>query len=132
VKKKPKREKNPLDEMRMRHVTSETESNSKTVYNQEKKIAEMLGGKRVARQRSHKGQAKAPYDGITEQFVIENKQTKKDSISIKREWLKTITDASIGRLRTPLLAIKFLNMPIGYDEHWVMIPAIKFKEIMDE
>lgn len=56
-------------------------------------------------------------------LLIEAKTTSKESLGVKKAWLKKITDEAATAGKTPALAIGFDTMPPGTPADWVAVPA---------
>lgn len=118
--------KKPRDPMRD-FFESQREKNTDhdSVFRHEEQAAELVGGKR------HKGSGSVhghKSDASSEDFQIECKQTEKESISIKLEWLDKISREAFGRGRKPLLHIRFLQADgIMNQKDWILISAKDFK-----
>lgn len=94
---------------------------------QEDRIASRTGGKRV------KGSGASDYSkgdvrgaeaaGI--EFLIETKQTKHASISVKWTWLKKITDEAQAQQCEPALSIEIKGGEDDprVDRDWIMVPV---------
>jgi Holliday junction resolvase len=97
------------------------------VSRHEKEISESLGGY------AHIGSGRLDglkSDGSTDRYQIEAKQTAKQSISIKMEWLQKITDEALPCGRIPIVAIRFLNCDdLLTDRDWILVPASEFKDL---
>lgn len=98
----------------------------------EKKAAKRLGGRQTPGSGS---QQHSKGDVVLPTFLVENKATLHESMSVKLEWLKKISLEAIGRSREPALAIQFVDgqgKPV-VDGSWVMIPERVFRElVLDE
>lgn len=71
-----------------------------------------------------------PQDGIKGKFLIQIKSTIKKSISVKREWLDSLTEDSIMRDKIPTLIVRFDDDgTIIAPEDWVAIPLSDFERI---
>lgn len=107
---------------------------------QENRIAQKLGGKRV------KGSGSSIYskgdvrdvaalsgEGLEDtEFLVECKQTSKASISIKWDWLRKITREANGVLKQPMLTIEIKGGqgdPLC-DRDWVMVPARVWEKLI--
>lgn len=97
----------------------------------ERKVAKHLGGKlkpASGAMQSAKGDIELP------EFLVEAKSTVKDSISIKREWLKKIGQEALGVNKYPAVSITFTTED-GTARHrgsWVMITQDMFRELTDK
>jgi hypothetical protein len=93
---------------------------------QEARIAERIGGKRVSGSGASfysKGDVRdVQINGID--FLIEAKQTKHSSISVKWEWLKKITDEAQAKQCEPALSIEIKGGEDDprVDRDWIMCP----------
>jgi hypothetical protein len=80
----------------------------------ELRLARELGGRRLANsggaRRSKWDQYSSQGGDIeTEAHVIEHKHTKKDSISIKKEWWKKVEEGATRQEKLPALVITFVS-----------------------
>lgn len=67
-------------------------------------------------------------------FLIENKSTVKESLSIKREWLRKITIEANTTGKAPALAIQFTDAD-GVPKRsgkWIAIPEDIFMELLED
>ena len=103
-------------------------SDKKTQKRQEKEIAGMVGGKR---QPFSGASERAKGDGISDDFLIEAKQTEKQSLSIKLKWLEKIDEEAMAVNKYPLLAIEFLNADPRASKDWIAVPKYVFQELFD-
>lgn len=105
--------------------------------NQENRIADRLGGKRVA------GSGASMYSKADVRDVVcsyditllmECKQTKNASISIKWDWLKKISNQAIEQQCHPALAIEIHGGIDDYatDRDWILVQASTLKKLIDE
>jgi hypothetical protein len=99
---------------------------------QENRLAKRFGGKRVGGSGANyhsKGDVRDVYVRDKE-FLIEAKQTKKASISVKWDWLKKISREAEDNNCEPALAIEIKGGEFDSttDRDWVMIPARVFEE----
>jgi Holliday junction resolvase len=71
-------------------------------------------------------------DGSTDKYQIECKQTAKDSLSVKSEWLEKISYEAYPNGRIPLVSLRFLNIldPL-VSQDWIVIPATEFKRLTE-
>ena len=94
----------------------------------EKKAAKRLGGRQTPGSGS-KDHSKG--DIVLTQFLVENKTTNGESLSVKLSWLRKISAEAIGRTKEPALAFQFVNgqgQPSA-DGAWVAIPERLFREV---
>jgi len=66
-------------------------------------------------------------------FLLENKSTVSESLSVKLAWLKKIADEAVAINREPALSIQFVDsqgrpVPEG---SWVAIPERVFRELTE-
>lgn len=97
--------------------------------------AEKKAGKRIGG-RLQPGSGCSPNnkgDIKTDSFLIESKATIHNSLSVKLEWLRKISDEAIGLTREPALIVQFVDAGGGIvtDGAWVMIPERVFKELTE-
>lgn len=99
----------------------------------EKNTAKRLGGRLQPGSGNMDG---AKGDVVVESerpFLLENKATTNDSMSVKLDWLLKVYQEALEQNRTPALAIQFTSLS-GVSEkrgRWVMIPEAAFKELID-
>lgn len=89
------------------------------VTKQEEQSAAMVGGKR------HAGSGASRHcksDASSEIWQIECKQTEKESMSIKLDWLKKIQIEASNKQKWAMMCIKI------QDEDWVMVPKWIFEK----
>ena len=124
---------------RMAKYVPKRYSNEGTPTDQENRIADRFGGKRVS------GSGASPYskgdvrdvgavteDGEDIQFLVECKKTKHASLSVKWSWLTKISgEADDKGGHEPALAIEIQGGPNDprTDRDWVMIPTRVFSKI---
>jgi Holliday junction resolvase len=98
-----------------------------TPTEQEQRVAVKLGGRRQAGSGASdyaKGDVKAG------DFLIECKQTEKQSLSVKGEWLSKITREAMAAGRTPALSIEIKGIDDRLVEHdWVAVPMSVFRRL---
>jgi hypothetical protein len=109
---------------------------------QEHRIAQELGGK------VQKGSGSCPGhkgDVRTYELLIEAKRTDKDSLSIKKSWLKKISKEAMAYGKIPALSIEFgkmrgdeergcfyrRGMADSIDKDWIMVPARFLRMLID-
>lgn len=121
----------PLKSWRTRSRVNQQpqESTHQSVSRHEQEICESLGG------HAHIGSGRLSgwkSDGSTEHYQIECKQTGKQSLALKVEWLEKITAEALPSGRIPLVAIRFLNIedPLT-DKDWVLVPATEFNRLQN-
>ena len=104
----------------------------KTSKAHELRLAKELGGQRTPRSGglpfspfSNRTQGR---DIETKDSLIEHKNTTKNSISIKKEWLEGIKLSASAAFKDPMVIITFQN---GHEkpEDWVMIPIEVYKRL---
>ena len=111
---KAKRAADPLSSFRCVTVQSMHEK----VTKQEEQSAAMVNGKR------HAGSGASRHcksDASSEIWQIECKQTEKQSLSIKLEWLEKIQTEASNKGKWPMLCLRM-------KEDWVMIPKWVFEK----
>ena len=67
-------------------------------------------------------------------FLVENKATKNESLSLKRDWLLKVYQESLEQGRLPALSLQFTN-DAGISEkreRWVMVPEHVWQELLGE
>ena len=99
-------------------------------FKAEKKASKRLGGRETFASGAlefDKG------DIVVDDFRIECKSTIKDSISIKRGWLKKITAEAQDHLNTPALMIQYVTEDgqAREDGSWVLIREREFLEFLE-
>lgn len=98
-------------------------------FRAEKKASKRLGGRETLASGAlvfDKG------DILVDDFRIECKSTIKDSIPIKRGWLKKITAEAQDKLQDPALMIQYVTEDGQAKDNgsWVAIREIDFKELL--
>ena len=106
--------------------------------NNERRLADRLGGKRVQRSGGKLWSRRAAGTtgtGMTEggdvalrEFFIENKRTELKSMSVKREWLSQIRSAAARVGKDPALIMTF-EIERKPPEDWVAIPIEVFERL---
>lgn len=99
------------------------------VKNQEEESAAMVGGSR------HAGSGASRYcksDASSDEWQIECKQTEKQSMSLKTEWLEKIQHEAAGKGKMPMMHLRFTGMAKDIPEDWIMIPKWVFERIQNE
>jgi hypothetical protein len=98
---------------------------------QEERIAARIGGRRVP------GSGASPYargDVKEDRYLVEAKQTAKDSMRVTWAWLAKITRQAVGIGRVPALAIELRSGaprdPLVGSE-WVMLPLGEFERLLE-
>lgn len=90
----------------------------------EREVAKELGGKRIA------GSGCSPYakgDVRAPGFLVEAKETKKASLSVKAAWLDKIWREAMARGEEPALAVRMQTEQAPKD--WIVIPLAVFNEL---
>lgn len=95
----------------------------------EKKTAKRLSGKLKPGSGAMEG---AKGDMSVDGYLIENKSTIKESMTLKLDWLHKISNEALQTNQTPALAIQFVTgngdaKPFG---KWVAIPERDFQEYL--
>jgi hypothetical protein len=93
----------------------------------EKKTTKRLGGRQ---QPASGAMDHSKGDIKLADFLVENKTTINESLSLKLEWLRKISDESIALNREPAVAIQFVDhtgRPVT-DGTWILVPERVFKE----
>ena len=99
---------------------------------QEQRVAACSGGKRVS------GSGASLYargDVRTPDFLIEAKQTEKESIRITWAWLKKITQQALAAQRLPALAFEVRSQEprdLLAESEWVAVPMSVWQQLMDK
>lgn len=67
-------------------------------------------------------------------FLVENKTTKGESMTLQKEWLLKIYQEALEQERTPALALQFTNEAGKSEkrERWVAIPESVWLELVGE
>lgn len=105
---------------------------------QEKRIAKALGGKRQPGSGSSpyaKGDViqKSPAGHSLTKFLIECKQTKHKSLSIKGEWLTKISREAMAAGKEPALQFEIKgNEDTFVEGDWIAVPLSVFKRLLEE
>jgi len=115
-------------------VYSDTEGGSPT--EQEERVAQKTGGKRVSGSGASmysKGDVRDVRLGDVD-FLIECKQTKYASLSVKWDWLTKISSEAITAQSEPALSIEIKG---GADDNstdrdWIMIPLRVFERMRNQ
>ena len=98
----------------------------------EERIAEELGGERLARSGAHQWSKHdfktARGDVITPRLLIEHKETARKSMSLKREWLEKVTEGALDVSRDPAVVITFMDG--RKREDWMLVRLEDFKRYM--
>ena len=99
---------------------------------EEERIAKEMGGRRLPRsggmQWSKWDKKTAKGDISTPDFHLEHKETEKQSISIKRDWLKKVVEGAQAAMKTPALVVTFIEG--RRREDWAMIRLDDLKRLM--
>ena len=105
---------------------------------QEKRVAKVLGGKRQP------GSGSSPYakgdviqkstEGHSlDKFLIECKQTKHKSLSIKGEWLTKISREALAAGKEPALQFEIKgNEDTFVEGDWIAVPLSVFKRLLED
>lgn len=114
-----------------RYFTREESTTAKS-QRQERTLASKFKGKTQigsGSRRFNKGDVK------TVELLIEAKQTTKESISIKRDWIEKIWKEAVGYNKTPALAFEFIDWSTrasrGVEKHWIAVPASFLQKLID-
>lgn len=97
---------------------------------QERSVADNLDGRPIG----GSGGGREKGDVNTKQFKIECKQTEKDSISIKRSWMRKIEVEAFDVGKNPLLVFDFEKTEHSPQQRWVCIREqdfLAFQEFME-
>lgn len=97
----------------------------------ERKIVRERGGRLTPASGAMTG-AKGDIDA--DEFLVEAKTTRAESLSIKREWLHKISGEAAARLKFPAVNIRFAAVDgraRGPDDDWVMIPAGVYRRLTE-
>ncbi len=99
----------------------------------ELRLATELGGKRELRSGANKfspwGSRTMGRDISTDKFLIEHKNTQKESISIKKEWLLGIKASAHAAMKDPMLIFTF-QTGTQPPEDWAAIPLTVLKRLL--
>ena len=100
---------------------------------EEERIAKEMGGKRLPRsggmQWSKWDKKTAKGDISTPRFHIEHKETEKQSISIKKDWLKKVTEGARDSMKDPALVVTCTDG--RKREDWAMIRLSDLKRLLE-
>ncbi len=89
----------------------------------EKEIAKVISGRRQPFSGTldfYKEDVESPY------YLGQCKETEKESISIKLDWLKILTQRAMAKNKIPVLFIRFSKSGIFCDKDWVLLPLKEF------
>ena len=124
--------------MMARHRPSRyTQPTDGTPDDQENRVAQKLGGKRVAGSGSSmysKGDVRdvdAECAGEAIEFLVECKKTEKASLSVKWDWLRKIAAEANAQQKEPALAIEIQGGkgdPLC-DRNWIAVPLRVFERL---
>lgn len=100
------------------------------------RVAEDTFAKRVGgRTRPGSGNMEGAKGDVTvDNFLIENKATQTDTMSLKREWLLKVYQEALELNRVPALAFQFTTEG-GKSEkrdRWIAVPEHVFREMMEK
>ncbi len=104
-------------------------SMKKQVANTEKKIAKKLSG--FATPGSGAFEGKKGDISLTS-FLMESKQTWKDSIVLEKSHLVKIDREATQTKKYPSMVYTFDKIADGVETQWVLIPLSIFKELLDD
>lgn len=100
----------------------------------EKQTAKRLGGRTQPGSGAVEGaKGDVVLTASTMQFLLENKATANDSMSIKLDWLLKVYQEALETGRVPALSVQFTALS-GKSEkrgRWVMIPEATFQELIE-
>lgn len=119
-----------------RHVPKMYADGGGSPTNQENRVASKLGGRRVSGSGASmysKGDVRGVTSGDME-FLVEAKQTKHASLSVKWDWLKKISREADDQQCFPLLSIEIQG---GDDDpraerDWIAMPISVFKMLKEK
>jgi len=96
----------------------------------ERKTAKRLGGRTRPGSGSVDG---CKGDILLTDYLVENKSTEHQSISIKLSWLDKISVEAREESKNPALSIQFVDKAGNSRHHarWVMIPEDEFNEFLE-
>lgn len=86
----------------------------------EKKSAALIGGKR---QPGSGAFYFAKADIVHPKFLIEHKETDKDTLSVKLDWLRKVTMQCVTSSKSPALMICLNSVQAPLPSRWVMFPC---------
>lgn len=94
----------------------------------EKRIAEKLGGKR----QSHSGAILGSKGDVKlDKFLLDSKQTSFNSIVVSTDMLSKITKEARGEGKNPAIVITFETPPMEVSKQWVLIELDDFAKMLD-
>jgi hypothetical protein len=102
---------------------------SERVLLQENAAANLVGGKRHAGSGSIKTYKS---DASSEFWRIECKQTEKDSMGLKVQWLEKITREALSTNKKPMMHLRFQNTAVDVAKDWILMPEWVFKALCEE
>jgi hypothetical protein len=117
---KTKRLNDPLQSFR----TVSVQSMHKNVIKQEEQAAAMVGGKRHSGSGSKIGHKS---DASGEQWQVECKQTEKNSLVLKLEWLTKIQREAAAKNKWPMMHLR-IESEADVPSDWIMIPKWLFEK----
>lgn len=108
-----------------------------TPTEQENSFADRFNGKRIPRSGAYRPTSRqamgSGYGGdvVLKNFLFEMKLTTKNSISLKKEWLRKIAVGARPKGKNPGLHIQFNGIDSTCDDRWVLIEESVFKELIE-
>ena len=107
----------------------------KRAKDNEHRIAGAFGGKRLPRSggRRWAGSSDTTTDQgdiISPHYLIEHKHTIKDSISLKKEWLRIVADGARRQAKTSALVVTFETANKKDRDDYVVVPLEEFLRLM--
>jgi hypothetical protein len=114
--------------LKLKWLENENHERARRSNKQERRVASKLGGRRIrnsggARWSKHDGSTDGG-DVATPEFHVEQKTTKKASMSLKREWLGKVREGARKFGKDPAVVITFddPNKPYDPPEDWILVP----------
>ena len=120
------------------NLFNDVEFNDGDPTTQERRVARALSGRRQPGSGSSmyaKGDVKQRSSEAFDlnRFLIECKQTKNASLSVKAEWLSKITQEAMAAGLEPALQFDIKGQKDGFVERdWIAVPLSVFKRILDK
>lgn len=116
------------DKLTLGFLTGSANENRQTQFKRhEKQIADDLGGRTTI----GSGNKGMKGDVQTKKVMAEAKSTDKKQISLKMEWLEKLVREALEAGMEPVLYIRFLAMQYAGRRDWAVIPAERYKELLE-
>ena len=103
-------------------------STHSTQKKQEKRVASSIGGKRKVASGSRYW---AKGDAVSDELLVDAKQTEKKSISITTKMIEKVNDEAIANDKVPAISVEFLNIGRLAEKDWILVPMWHYEEVID-